>query len=139
MTFADPLELVPLRWYTVKKGETLLGLARKLGVTRADLADANYLSIRARLQPGQQLIVPKAPPLDGEPGEAAARTASAGSGTPTPAVTSHLVRRGDTLYSIARRYDTTVAAVQRWNRLRGTAIRIGQRLVIQNDTASATN
>jgi LysM repeat protein len=57
----------------------------------------------------------------------------------TPRATSHLVRRGDTLYSIARRYDTTVADVQRWNRLRGTAIKAGQRLIIRNHDASGTN
>ena len=42
----------------------------------------------------------------------------------------HVVRRGETLSSIARRYGTTVAAVQRWNGLRGSAIRAGQRLTV---------
>ena len=43
---------------------------------------------------------------------------------------THVVRRGETLSSISRRYGTTVAAVQGWNRLRGSAIRAGQRLSI---------
>src|SRR5436853_6359015 len=50
-------------WHTVSKGETLLSISRKLKVNRADLADANYLSVKSRVTPGQQLIVPRAPTL----------------------------------------------------------------------------
>jgi len=35
-----------LNWHTVRKGETLLTISRKLKVSRADLADANYLKSR---------------------------------------------------------------------------------------------
>ena len=43
----------------------------------------------------------------------------------------HVVRRGDSLWTIARRYDTTVAKIRRWNRLgRRNLIRPGQRLKI---------
>jgi membrane-bound lytic murein transglycosylase D len=59
----DPLDLSPLNRHTVKKGETLLSIARKLKVTRADLAEANYLSTRAQLKAGQSLIIPRAPSL----------------------------------------------------------------------------
>ena len=38
-------------------------MARKLGVTRADLAEANYLGTSTRLNAGQSLIVPRAPSL----------------------------------------------------------------------------
>ncbi len=43
----------------------------------------------------------------------------------------HTVRTGDTLYSVARRYGTTVAAVQRLNDLRSTDLREGQRLRVR--------
>ncbi|QXD14057.1 LysM peptidoglycan-binding domain-containing protein [Rhodocaloribacter litoris] len=43
-------------------------------------------------------------------------------------VAIHTVRRGDTLGKIARRYDTTVAAIQEVNGLRGTTIQVGQTL-----------
>ena len=56
-------DLAPLSHYTVKKDETLLSIAKKLGVSRSDLAEANYLSTKSRLQTGQQLIIPRAPTL----------------------------------------------------------------------------
>jgi LysM repeat protein len=52
--------LAPLTRYVVRKNETLPTIARKLGVTRADLAEANYLSVKAKVQTGQSLIVPRA-------------------------------------------------------------------------------
>jgi membrane-bound lytic murein transglycosylase D len=51
-------ELVSLDWYTVKSGETIPGIARKLRVTRADLSEANGLGTASRLSAGQKLIVP---------------------------------------------------------------------------------
>ena len=50
---------------------------------------------------------------------------------PAPQAVYHTVRSGDTLYSIARRYGTTVQALQRLNDLRGTDIRLGQRLRVR--------
>ncbi|MDX2005017.1 MAG: LysM peptidoglycan-binding domain-containing protein [Meiothermus sp.] len=45
----------------------------------------------------------------------------------TPAAaSSHTVQQGDTLFSIARRYSTTVEVIQRLNGLEGTALRLGQ-------------
>jgi membrane-bound lytic murein transglycosylase D len=51
----------------------------------------------------------------------------------------HRVRRGDTLFSIAKRYDTTVQDLKEWNHLRSHAIQIGQRLTIFRDGGPATN
>ena len=50
---------------------------------------------------------------------------------PKPA-TRHTVVKGDTLYSLGRRYGTSVGAIQRANGLDGTLIRIGQSLRIPN-------
>lgn len=49
---------------------------------------------------------------------------------PKPRTRTHTVRRGDTLYSLARRYGSTVAAIQRVNGLRGTVIGTGKKLRI---------
>ncbi len=156
-------ELAPLNRHTVKNGETLLSISRKLKVSRADLAEANYLSTKATLKTGQQLIIPRAPtlllatntetptpavetprvvavstaadaaPAAASPRRAAPRVESA------PEKVIHRVRRGDTLYSIAKRYDTTVGELKEWNRLRSNAIQIGQRLTIFRDGDPATN
>ena len=40
-------DLASLKWYTVKRGDTLRPIARKLRVSKADLAEANYLSRRS--------------------------------------------------------------------------------------------
>jgi len=156
-------ELAPLNRHTVKNGETLLSISKKLKVSRADLAEANYLSPKAALKTGQQLIIPRAPTL-----LLAANTGTASPAVDTPAIASptaapdavpasaparpaprrvenapekviHRVRRGDTLFSIAKRYDTTVQDLKEWNRLRGNAIQIGQRLTIFRDGGPATN
>ena len=142
---SNAADLAPLRWHTVKRGETLLSIARKLKVSRADLAEANYLSIRSGVKAGQQLIIPRepqlllaaraeppAPPVETRRADAVVAAASV---APRAEKTEqarlyHRVRRGDTLYGIARLYNTTVAALKTWNRLRTSAIHPGQRLMI---------
>lgn len=157
---AGPEELAYFTRHTVKKGETIATIARKLKVTRADLAEANYLSTRARLQAGQQLIVPRAPSLatvlaatrpdrtdapvqaaltePGQPDVVLARNVLSAAPA-ADAKLVHRVKRGETLSSIARRYGTTVTALKEWNRITGSAIRIGQRLTVITPRTVATN
>jgi membrane-bound lytic murein transglycosylase D len=142
---AQPEELASLNRHTVKKGETLLSIAKKLKVSRTDLAQANYLSTRARVKVGQQLIIPRAPTLllaartDTPAPLAESRQIDAVNASnvevPRPqnagqSKTVYRVKKGDTLFSIARLFDTTVASLKSWNRIRGNAIQIGQRLTI---------
>jgi membrane-bound lytic murein transglycosylase D len=59
------------------------------------------------------------------------RAASTETATPAAAkVISYRVKRGDTLFSIARLFDTTVAALKSWNKLRSNFIAAGDRLTI---------
>jgi D-alanyl-D-alanine endopeptidase (penicillin-binding protein 7) len=51
---------------------------------------------------------------------------------------THTVRRGETLYSIARRYGTSVASLKAWNGLQGNSIRVGRRLTVYTSGGSAT-
>jgi peptidoglycan lytic transglycosylase D len=160
-TSAD--ELAPLNWYVVKKGETLLSIAKKLNVNRIDLAEANYLSSRSGLSTGQRLIIPRAPALllaslpenpaplvEGRPiaevvaakniaPEVAAKNIAPQVAATSPASLTYRVKRGDTLFSIARLFRTTVASLKSWNGLRSNSIRVGQRLTIFTDEANATN
>jgi membrane-bound lytic murein transglycosylase D len=150
-------DIAPLNHYTVRKGETLLAVARKLGVTRSDLAEANYLSTKAALKAGQRLIVPRAPSLvldarndtsapaarerDADVVNASNNASSRASRIDrTGAVRyTHRVKRGETLFSIARRYDTSVESLKEWNRLRGNTIHAGQRLTIYRQTGLAAD
>jgi len=145
---ASPENLSALQWHTVKRGETLLSISRKLQVKQADLAEANYLSLRARVTPGEQLIIPRAPTTllaarteapAPQPQMTVARQAvpvKAGLASTTarlePQKVVYRVKRGDTLTSIARLYNTSVAALKSSNprTIVGNRIQVGDRLTI---------
>lgn len=84
--------------YTVRWGDTLGGVARRLGVPLSALVAANGIADPDRIRAGQVLTFP---PAGGSPA--------------APAV--HRVAWGETLGAIARRYGTTVAALVRDNRI----------------------
>jgi membrane-bound lytic murein transglycosylase D len=168
---AKPGELAPLNWYRVKKGESLATIARKLSVSRTDLAEANALTTKSRVRAGQELIIPRAPatllnarvdrPAPANAVSADASTGKAGAESKASAADSdertaapsgarrasassaavadagedarvvYRVKRGDTLFSIARAFEVTVDALRSWNRLRGSHISPGDRLTIQ--------
>lgn len=67
---------------------------------------------------------------DGGEAEAGLQSLFAPTATATPSVTIHVVQRGDTLFSIARRYGSTVDAVKAANGLVGSNITPGQQLII---------
>jgi membrane-bound lytic murein transglycosylase D len=145
---APETNLASFNWYTVKKGETLLGIARKLNVSRSDLAEANYLRTTSKVSPGQKLMVPhEATALTARADRpipvADSRTLAADAVVPAVAGVSpekikvvYEVQKGDTLASIARLFRTTVAALQTWNRIPGNAIRAGERLTIYTVAAN---
>jgi len=56
-------DLVSLTHYTVNSGDTLAAVARKLHISQSDLAEANDLTVSARLATGQQLVVPAGVPF----------------------------------------------------------------------------
>lgn len=141
---AEPSQLNAMQMHTVKRGETLTTIAKKLKVSRADLAEANYLKITSRVTAGTKLIIPRMPSA------ALLARASAGelettaeaivadvlketaplAATVTPRRT-YQVKRGDTLSAIARKTGTTIAQLKNWNKLRSTNIQIGTRLIVQ--------
>jgi len=148
---ATAADLAALHWYRVKRGESVATIARKLGVSRGDLAEANGLSTKARVRPGQDLLVPRAPSTAlvarAETAVPAARNARAAAPAeprrerpadpPPSSRIVYKVRRGDTLEKIARAFDTTVAAIKSTNKLRGNTIAAGDRLTINRPTSSA--
>jgi membrane-bound lytic murein transglycosylase D len=128
----------------VRKGETLASIARSLRVSRTDLAEANYLRIGSRVATGQKLMVPhEATVLMTARAErpapvAESRVVATPAVVPAMASTSdservkitYKVKRGDTLASIARAFNTTIALLQTWNRIPGSEIRAGERLTV---------
>jgi len=136
-------DLASLKYYTVKHGDTLALVARKLNVSKPDLAEANYLPVSARLTAGDRLIVPHEATVlmaaradRGIPVADARRTVNeAGQlaeATPTNRVrVSYQVKSGDTLASVARLFQTTVVSIKTWNpRLPSDRLTTGQRLTV---------
>ncbi|MCM2313481.1 MAG: LysM peptidoglycan-binding domain-containing protein [Steroidobacteraceae bacterium] len=107
------------RVYTVKRGDTLWGVAQKHGVTVPALASANGLSAKSHLTAGARLEIPgsdRAAP----PGESTRMT--------------YKVRSGDTLSEIAEKFNVSVRQLMTWNQLRtSTSLRAGQRIVVYVD------
>lgn len=148
LSSASSNDLAAFNWYRVKRGESLASIARKLNVSRADLAEANAMSIKMAVRAGQELIIPRAPatllnarverPAPITPALVAAAKAEVAADTDeddakaTEERVVYRVKRGDTLFSIARAFDTTVDAIKSVNRLRGSTINPGDRLTILN-------
>ncbi len=134
-----PEERVSFLEHVVKRGENFAVIARRYRVSVADLRDANPRVRPTRLQIGQVLVVPT---LGGSSASrVSARTAAEVAPSPeSTAARTHVVRRGETLGAIARRYRVSVATLQEWNGLRGHTIRAGQRLrVAGGDPSRAAN
>jgi murein DD-endopeptidase MepM/ murein hydrolase activator NlpD len=106
---------------TVGPGDTLWGFARAHDTTVAAITAANGIAADATLRPGQSLTIP------GRYAPAAADGGTQASiGGPAPA--SITVASGDSLWQIARRHDTTVAALMALNGLQSDRLTVGQAL-----------
>ena len=64
------------------------------------------------------------------------KASSSGSGTTTK---THVVKKGETLSSIAKKYGCTVADIKKWNGLKSNTVKVGQKLTIKSGkTASGS-
>lgn len=119
------------RTHIVERGDTFYGLARKYGITVAELQAANPGIDPNRLSIGQVLKLPGASPAP--PNPASSPLSSSGSGGTASVPSSsppefYVVQRGDTLSGIARRYGLSVNELRRMNHLKSDVIIVGQRL-----------
>ncbi len=99
--------------HIVQKGESLYSIANKYGITVNELKDVNNLTSNT-LQIGQKLIIP----VQKEQEDAGIYT----------------VKSGDTLYSIARQFNTTLSELMKLNNLSTTTLSIGQQLKLPGTT-----
>ncbi len=123
-----PSERLKFAHYRVKKGDSLGSIARKHGTSIQAIAQMNHIKQARSLRVNQDLIIPGAG-WRGEPRELGQTVARA----TTPAVASrHIVRRGESLSTIAQRYGVSVDDLRRWNKLRrGQVIYPGQTLRLE--------
>ena len=109
--------------YVVKSGDSLYSIARKYNTTVDELKRLNNLSSNV-LSIGQVLKIPSS------------ESNNTGSGTGT--TNTYVVKNGDNLYSIARKYNTTVDEIKRLNNLSSNVLSIGQVLKIPSDSSTNT-
>lgn len=123
---SPPAASAPPRTVTVTAGDTLSGIAARYGVSASALQSANNISNPNAIRVGQILTIPGG----GGGGNSAAPDPSRPNASSI--VRRYTVRPGDTLSSIAQRYNTTTAALWSANSLASpNAITVGQVLVIR--------
>ncbi len=96
------------RTHTVKQGDTLFSIAREYNVTVTELREWNNLEDDSTISTGRSLIISR-------PGENSI---------------SHTVEQGETLFSISRKYNVTIAEIRQWNNLESNDLKIGSELAI---------
>ncbi|MBR2246478.1 MAG: LysM peptidoglycan-binding domain-containing protein [Bacilli bacterium] len=108
-----------MKEYTVKAGDTIYGISKQFGVSAMDIYNLNNLT-NSNIKVGQVLKIPT------------------NSGTNPSNMFYYTVKKGDSLYSIARIYNTTVNEIIKLNNLKSTNLSIGQTLRIPETNESVT-
>ncbi len=123
-------EAAPVDLYEVQAGDTLFSIARQFETSIDILQGLNGLGDSSGIVVGQRLVVPAAGGISESGG------AESGLATAAPQVNegrygTHIVQRGDTLFDLARLYNTTVAQLRRLNGIEGGAdLIIGHSIIV---------
>ena len=112
-------------YYVVKKGDTLWSIARKYGLTVERLKSLNNLTSN-NLTIGDSLIVKDS-------------SGNSNNGSSVDNNKYYIVKKGDSLYSIARSNNMTVAELKSLNNLTSNILSIGQRLIISSGSNVPNN
>jgi peptidoglycan lytic transglycosylase D len=120
--------------YVVQPGDTVASIARDFDVTVAQVRKWNHLTSRMKLRPGRAVsIFTEQPSASVAAVQAPKRSKSTGTAASDsdPIRVVHRVKKGDTLYTIATNYNTSINSIRNWNNLsQNGGIRIGERLTI---------
>ena len=115
--------------HKIRGGETLASIASKYKTSVALIISLNHLSKKQRLSAGQRLNIPiKATSTTGTTGNSKT--------TKTENALQVIVQKGDTLASLARKYDTTITALRKSNLLANDKLKPGQMLRMDGRTGS---
>lgn len=102
--------------YTVTQGDTLFSIARRFNTTVSEIAQANGITDVNQITVGQKLVIPDC---------------QAGDQPPSGDCVTYVVQAGDTLFSLAQRYGTTVDDIALNNNIvNPSLIFVGQKLTI---------
>jgi LysM repeat protein len=113
--------------YIIQAGDTMSSIAQRFGTEVAVLVALNGITDAAQIQVGQTLKIPGQKPAN-------VTTVSGGN-----TAGRHVVQRGETLSQIARRYNTTVAELQRLNNLANPGLIVaGQVIQLPSGTTGSS-
>jgi membrane-bound lytic murein transglycosylase D len=137
--FAAKLELtnqpmVTWQAYKFKANESLAQIAARFGLPLETLRTVNGIGPRAKVPIGHALLVPSQAPTDTT---MASLQNTVFTTVPSGRSFYHRVRKGETLQSIAARYEVTPQDLKSWNKTSGTSLVAGQRLRVVSDVAPA--
>ena len=108
--------------YTVRKGDSLWGIARKFDTQAKELARWNRMKLKTPLRLGQTLIIKRTK---------AARQIST---SKKVQAVHYTVRSGDSLYAISEKFNVRVADLRKWNASKlGKYLKPGQTLTVKAD------
>jgi len=118
--------------YTIKKGDNPSKIAKKFKVSPRDLIRANNLKSRS-LKPGAKITIPSEKKTVRKNAVAgskqSARNSSKGKRHGGSAV--HVVKRGDTLFALSKKYSISVNELRDLNTMKSTKLKPGQRLIVK--------
>lgn len=120
LLFVPSPEAFASKDYTVARGDTLSGIAKKFGVTTRSLRRANHLQGDA-LRRGQVLVVPR----NNKPKASVARAAHSSTST-----FRYAVKKGDTIAGIAEKTGVSAERIRTLNRLRARSLKVGKVLIL---------
>ena len=121
--------------WTVPATMTASGAAQRVGMNENELRAVNHIPPRMMIKVGSTLLVPRSERMDSDVTEHVADNAQLALAPEPSPVRLHRTfvraRRGESLATLAKRYDQRLASVAGWNKLRTSAsLRAGQRLVV---------
>ena len=123
----------------VAQGENIDTISRRHGVPASAIMQANNMTHAAQLQPGQRLVIPRVhQPMAAAPQVSAPATRVAGP-VPAPAASGgHIVKPGETIYSLARHYRLTPMTIAKANNVGlDHRVKVGDRITIPGQGAAA--
>lgn len=126
--------------YTVKRGDTLSGIAFKYNISLSDLMKWNNLETTL-IYPGNVFYVsnPGAESGSGSKSNDSSNQGSNSKQDQSSNAATYTVKSGDTLSGIARRYNVTVADLKKWNGLNSDLIIVGQKLKVSEGSTGANS
>lgn len=116
--------------HKVQKGETLSQIARKYGVSVKQILQANRLRHQKNLQVGSIIKLPQVGSIIKMPIATETSLSKKIAKNNVKYARTHIVKRGETLWTIAQRYGTTPKEIMKFNKLNNQSLQKGQVLKI---------